>query len=172
MWPPIYPETKHWLSFEKKICNMLVRTWDCHILLIFYRSFSSPRDKLLLFKPWPFYLEYLYFSRISRYKVQYTHACNIKNKKCNDYHIPSGMFDNKANYSLVHLSPPSAAHKENCRGGSFSLVLCNHVHTKGIIMGAIYQLIWILENPLSSRYSTLYRQLLKIKINLYYSKWC
>lgn len=100
-----------------------------------------------------------------------THATS-KIKKCNDYHIPSGMFDNKANYSLVHLSPPSAAHKENCRGGSFSLVLCNHVHTKGIIMGAIYQLIWILENPLSSRYSTLYRQLLKIKINLYYSKWC
>ena len=78
----------------------------------------------------------------------------------------------KQTIPLYIYPPPSAAHKENCRGGSFSLVLCNHVHTKGIIMGAIYQLIWILENPLSSRYSTLYRQLLKIKINLYYSKWC
>ena len=138
MWPPIYPETKHWLSFEKKICNMLVRTWDCHILLIFYRSFSSPRDKLLLFKPWPFYLEYLYFSRISRYKVQYTHACNIKNKKCNDYHIPSGMFDNKANYSLVHLSPPPPLHIRKISGGDHSFLCYVTTYIQRVLLWGLF----------------------------------
>jgi hypothetical protein len=41
----------------------------------------------------------------------------------------------------------------NPRGGSLTLVLCNHVRTKGIFMGAMY-LIWIVRNPLSRKEST------------------
>ena len=39
-------------------------------------------------------------------------------------------------------------------GGSLPLVLCNHVRTKGIFMGAISLLIWILKNPLSLKKNT------------------
>ena len=39
--------------------------------------------------------------------------------------------------------------------GSPPLVLCNHVSTKGIFMGVINLLIWILENALSRKKSTL-----------------
>ena len=40
-----------------------------------------------------------------------------------------------------------ALEKAKLSVGSLPLVLCNHVSTKGIFMGAIYLLIWILENP-------------------------
>ena len=39
-------------------------------------------------------------------------------------------------------------------GGSLPLVLCEYVDTKGIFMGAIYLLVWVLGNPLTRKNSS------------------
>ena len=36
-------------------------------------------------------------------------------------------------------------------GGSLPLVLCNHMCTRGIFMGVIYLLVWILGNPFKKK---------------------
>ena len=58
-------------------------TYWCGLEIVIFCSqctlgFCVPRDKLLLLRPWPIYLEYFYLHEISSFKVKYTHACNIK----------------------------------------------------------------------------------------------
>ena len=57
-------------------------------------------------------------------------------------------------------------------GGSLPLVLCEYVGTKGIFMGAIYLLVWVLGNPLTRKKIHQIFNTLKVirKYNIYYFK--